>query len=99
MAGKACFHCISASPGVVLSSSPNAPFLALRKVWLKDEKLGCDMVKDEGKARSGRPFAIDYPLSRTGFLVPWQMMAVVGDHLLPGAVADDGHGGRPLTAS
>lgn len=41
-----------ASPGVVLSSSPNAPFLALQKVWLKDEKLGCDMVKDEGKATS-----------------------------------------------
>lgn len=66
-----------ASPSVVLSCSPNAPFLAVLKVWLKDEKLGCDMVKGEGKARSGRPLAVDHPLSQTDFLVPWQMMAVV----------------------
>lgn len=50
------------------------------------------MVKDEGKARPGRPLAVDRPLSQTGFLVLWQMMAMVGDHLLPGDVADDGHG-------
>lgn len=36
------------------------------------------MVKDKGKARLGRPLAVDRPLSQTGFLVPWQMMAAVG---------------------